>query len=73
MIRLFLTIGLATFSAGCTTTGMFKNEMSVVPGTGQLLFHSFYGPLAVTAKIDGPAPIASAPTLTLTPAKGTTK
>lgn len=65
MMRTILTALLAVLSAGCTTTGMFKNELSVVPGTGQLLFHSFYGPLAVTAKIDGPAAVASAPTLTL--------
>lgn len=69
MIRTSLTVLLALVSAGCTTTGMFKNEMSVVPGTGQLLFHSFYGPLAVTAKIDSPAAVASAPTLTLGAAK----
>lgn len=61
-------ISLALLSValtGCSTVGMFKNELSVVPGTGQLLFHSFYGPLAVTAKIDAPAAVASAPTLTL--------
>lgn len=69
MIRFFLTLGLATFCAGCTTTGMFKNELSVVPGTGQLLFHSFYGPVAVTSRVNSPAPIASAPIITLGAAK----
>ena len=63
-------ISLALLSvalSGCSSlgNGMFKNELSIVPGTGQLLFSSFYGPLAVTAKIDSPAPVASAPTLTL--------
>lgn len=63
---IFLALS-AVMLSGCSSlgSGMFKNEMSVVPGTGQLLFHSFYGPVAVTAKIDSPAPIASAPTLTL--------
>jgi len=65
-MRTILTGLSAVLLTGCSSlgTGMFKNELSVVPGTGQLLFHSFYGPVAITAKIDSPAPIASAPALT---------
>jgi hypothetical protein len=67
MIRT-LTLVLATASlAGCSTLGstVFQNELSVVPGTQQLRFISFYGPIGIAAKIDSPAAAASAPAIQL--------
>ena len=55
MIRLSLLIGMAVVLTGCTTTGTFRNELAVVPGTQELRFISFYGPVGISAKIDSPA------------------
>lgn len=61
MIRLSLLVSMAVVLTGCTTTGMFRNELAVVPVTQELRFISFYGPVGIAAKIDSPA---SAPALT---------
>lgn len=53
----------AVMLTGCSSlgTGMFRNELAVVPVTQELRFISFYGSVGIAAKIDSPA---SAPALT---------
>jgi len=55
VLAIFLTGGCASLAEA------LKNEITVVPGTQQLRFISFYGPVGIAAKIDSPAAAASAP------------
>jgi hypothetical protein len=67
MTRFFFILGLALASSGCSSiNSALRNELTVIPGTGQLRFISFYGPVGIAAKIDSPARAASMPAITLT-------
>jgi hypothetical protein len=61
-ISLVLVAAVGTLAlAGCSTlSNQFRNELAVVPGTQELRFISFYGPVGIAAKIDNPAAAASA-------------
>lgn len=66
MIRTLALVLALTGLTGCSTiSGMFKNELAIVPGTQELRFISFYGPIGIAAKIDSPAAAASAPAIQL--------
>ena len=57
-----IALALASIAlTGCSTVNMFKNELAVVPGTGELRFISLYGPIGIASKIDSPARAASTP------------
>jgi hypothetical protein len=66
MIRFFFILGLATACSGCSSlSNALRNELAVVPGTQEIRFISFYGPIGIAAKIDSPAATASAPAIQL--------
>jgi hypothetical protein len=70
MIKISLAAVSVLALAGCSSiSGALKNELAVVPGTQELRFISFYGPIGIAAKIDSPAAAASAPAVKLGGAK----